>query len=335
MKKLYLEIKKTLKENYKFFIGLIIAFAILTFELPFYIDAPGGLIDISKRIEISDSYDIKGSFNLAYVSEFKATIPTLIWALVDKDWDILSNDDVVSSNETVDLIDYRNHLLLEEANENAIYVGFKLANEEVSINNRKEYVVYVDTNSNSDLQIGDQIIKINGITIKNKQEIYDILGSFSLNQEIAFTVINNGKEDTRTGKLYSNNGKNIIGIVLSETKDVETLKNIKFNFKTSESGPSGGFMMALSIYDLLTSEDLTHGLTIVGTGTIDESGNVGTIGGIEYKIKGAVKKHADIFFVPAGENYEEAAKLIKEENLDITLIKVSNIEEAIEYLNSL
>ena len=335
MKKLYLEIKTILKENYKFFIGLIIAFAILTFELPFYIDAPGGLIDISKRIEISDSYDIKGSFNLAYVSEFKATIPTLIWALVDKDWDILNNDDVVSSNETVDLIDYRNHLLLEEANENAIYVGFNLANEEVNINNRKEYVVYVDQLSNSDLQIGDQIIKINGIIVNNKQDIYNILGSFSLNQEIAFTVINNEVEYTRTGKLYSNNGKNIIGIVLSETKDVETLKNIKFNFKTSESGPSGGFMMALSIYDLLTNEDLTHGLTIVGTGTIDESGNVGTIGGIEYKIKGAVKKHADIFFVPAGENYEEADKLIKEENLDITLIKVSNIEEAIEYLNSL
>lgn len=335
MKKLYLEIKTILKENYKFFIGLIIAFAILTFELPFYIDAPGGLIDISKKLSISDSYDIKGSFNLAYVSEFKATIPTLIWALVDKDWDILNNDDVVSSNETVDLIDYRSHLLLEEANENAIYVGFNLANEEVNINNRKEYVVYVDQLSNSDLQIGDQIIKINGIIVNNKQDIYNILGSFSLNQEIAFTVINNEVEYTRTGKLYSNNGKNIIGIVLSETKDVETLKNIKFNFKTSESGPSGGFMMALSIYDLLTNEDLTHGLTIVGTGTIDESGNVGTIGGIEYKIKGAVKKHADIFFVPAGENYEEADKLIKEEKLDITLIKVSNIEEAIEYLNSL
>ena len=335
MKKLYLEIKTILKENYKFFIGLIMAFAILTFELPFYIDAPGGLIDISKKLSISDSYDIKGSFNLAYVSEFKATIPTLIWALVDKDWDILNNDDVVSSNETVDLIDYRNHLLLEEANENAIYVGFNLANEEVNINNRKEYVVYVDQFSNSDLQIGDQIIKINGIIVNNKQDIYNILGSFSLNQEIAFTVINNEVEYTRTGKLYSNNGKNIIGIVLSETKDVETLKNIKFNFKTSESGPSGGFMMALSIYDLLTNEDLTHGLTIVGTGTIDESGNVGTIGGIEYKIKGAVKKHADIFFVPAGENYEEADKLIKEEKLDITLIKVSNIEEAIEYLNSL
>ena len=93
-------------------------------------------------------------------------------------------------------------------------------------------------------------------------------------------------------------------------------------------------MMSLSIYDYLTSDDLTKGLKIVGTGTIDEFGNVGVIGGIEHKIKAAVKEDADIFFSPSA-NYAEALEVVTEENLDITLVEVSHIDDAIEYLNNL
>ena len=60
--------------------------------------------------------------------------------------------------------------------------------------------------------------------------------------------------------------------------------------------------------------------------------NVGSIGGVEYKIKGAEKKGADIFFVPRGENYEEAKKIVEEEHYKIKLIPVSTFEEALNYL---
>ena len=58
----------------------------------------------------------------------------------------------------------------------------------------------------------------------------------------------------------------------------------------------------------LTEEDITKGKKIVGTGTIEEDGSVGSIGGVKYKLNGAVRQKADIFLVPAGENYEEALK---------------------------
>ena len=92
-------------------------------------------------------------------------------------------------------------------------------------------------------------------------------------------------------------------------------------------------MMALSIYNYLTPDDITNGLKIVGTGTIDEYGNVGEIGGIEYKIKAAVKEDADIFFAPT-ENFEEAKKVVLEDDLDIELVEVSHIDDAIKYLTN-
>ena len=104
--------------------------------------------------------------------------------------------------------------------------------------------------------------------------------------------------------------------------------------KQSESGPSGGLMMSLAIYDALTEEDLTHGKKIIGTGTMDIYGNVGEISGVKYKLIGAVKQKAEVFLVPEG-NYEEALQVKEEKGYDIELISVDNIKTAIEALNHL
>ena len=90
--------------------------------------------------------------------------------------------------------------------------------------------------------------------------------------------------------------------------------------------------MTLAIYDALMEEDFTKGKTIVGTGTIDEYGNVGSIAGVKYKIIGASEEGADIFFVPIGENYEEAIKVKKEKKLKINIVPVSTFDDALEYL---
>jgi PDZ domain-containing secreted protein len=115
--------------------------------------------------------------------------------------------------------------------------------------------------------------------------------------------------------------------------EYESDPEIKINMKNSESGSSGGFMMTLAIYNAITSEDITKGLNIAGTGTIDSEGNVGVIGGVKYKLSGAVKNKADIFLVPE-DNYEEAYNYKKEHNFDIELISISNFSEAIEYLQN-
>ena len=49
-------------------------------------------------------------------------------------------------------------------------------------------------------------------------------------------------------------------------------------------GPSAGLMFALGIVDKLTPGDLTGGKFVAGTGTIDDDGKVGPIGGIQQKI---------------------------------------------------
>ena len=78
LNKLYEEIKSIIKENYKFFIILLSTFILCSIEFPYYIEAPGGIINVEDRVEVENGFKSSGSINMAYVSEYKATIPTII-----------------------------------------------------------------------------------------------------------------------------------------------------------------------------------------------------------------------------------------------------------------
>ena len=88
-----------------------------------------------------------------------------------------------------------------------------------------------------------------------------------------------------------------------------------------------------NLYNALTEEDITHGLNIVGTGSILASGEVEEIGGVKYKVLAAAKKNADIFFCPE-ENYKEAEETKAKRNLNIDIVSVANLSDAINYLEN-
>lgn len=333
--KVYDKVKQFLSNEWKFFLLVVVISFITMFEFPYYIDTPGGLLDVSDRIEIKDSYSSKGSFNLAYVSELQATIPTLFIAWLHPDWDILKEEDVLYDNETMKDLMLRDQLLLQEAVGNATIVGYQKAGKKLTIKNEKVYVGYVLEEAETTLKVGDQILEVNGIKVENKEQLSKLTQTFKKGETIELKVLYEEKEKIRTATLKEVDGRILVGIILTQISEVETNPEIEFHFKKSESGPSGGLMTALSIYNMLTEEDLTKGKRIVGTGTIELDGTVGSIGGVKYKLKGAVNKKAEIFFVPAGENYEEAMKLKEKNNYKIEIISISNIDDAINYLKNL
>lgn len=96
-------------------------------------------------------------------------------------------------------------------------------------------------------------------------------------------------------------------------------------------GPSAGLMFALGIYDRLTPGDLTGGKVIAGTGSIDEEGVVGAIGGIQQKLVAADEYGADVFLTPAG-NYDEAMRAKPE---GLTLVKVATLQEALDAVRAI
>lgn len=321
--------KNFIKENKFFIISLIIIALVFNIKLPYYINTPGGIIDISDRIVYDKLKDMNGSLNMLYVTEYKATIPTYLMSYIIKDWDIEKLEQNQISNESPEEIEIRNKVMLNNSIHNAIYVAYKAANKEVELKEQKNIVV--GTTLDNGLKIGDELLTLNDSKIENTDNIKKAIQEKEIGEVLNFKIKRNNKEQTKEVEIKNMNGVKGIGVVVVNDYEIEIDPVIELKFKKSESGSSGGMMMALSIYTALSEEDILKGRNIAGTGTIDMSGNVGEISGIKYKMIGAVKNGMDVILVPSG-NYEEAKQVKEEKNYDIELVKVTTFQDAIEYL---
>ena len=336
IKKIYDKLKEIITENYLYFSFLFVFVAVFNYPLPYYIYNGGGLMDVDKKIEFNEKTESKGSYNLCYVSELKANVLTYVISKIKPDWELVKQEDVkVNSKETTEDIKIRDRIYLDSGNNNAIINAFNYANKEIELLNKRLIVMYIDENSKTDVEIGDEIVSIEKKEIDDFSELTKAVNSKNVGDKIELKVINKDKEYTRYAKIIKINDKKMIGIAVEEKYFLKTNPTINFNFNNNEAGPSGGLILTLALYDYLVDKDVTQGLKISGTGTIDKDGNVGEIGGVKYKLKGAVKKKADIFFVPNGENYEEAIKLKKKYNYKIDIVGVTTFEEAIKYLEKM
>lgn len=334
--KLYEKIINFMKKYLYYILCFVFVLICLVIPLPYYISAGGGTINISDRISVSNGYESKGKFQLAYVKQLQATIPTYLLSYVIPDWQVDSAIYyIVDEHETSKDVQARDHLYLDSANSTAISVAYKLAGAEFKITDIYNNVMFISPDADTNLKIGDIIVGIDGKKIKSVDEYKEYVENSSIGTKINLNIIRDKKEKDAYIYVKKIDGAKLTGISVLTTYDYETNPDIKVLYKEKESGSSGGFTTALAIYDRITKEDLTHGLNIVGTGTIDESGKVESIGGVTYKLKGAVKNKADIFFVPRGENYDDAVAYAKKKKYKIKIVPVATIEDAIDYLEEI
>lgn len=334
LKKLYVKFIDFIKENYLILLFYLVFISIMVYPLPYYIYTGGGIINIEDKIEIETNNKTSGSLNMCYVSEINATLPTYILSYILPGWDLVPKEEIVlSSKEDDEDVLIRDKIYLSVANQSAILTAYTHANKDYEVTNKHHYVIYVDENSNTDLEIGDEILLIDGKTFSSIEDISNILEEKNVGDTVELKVKSNDKELTKYAVIRKVDDRKIIGLSFSTIYDYETNPKVKFNFSKSESGPSGGLMLSLALYNKLVDYDITNGLKISGTGTIEEDGSVGEIGGVKYKLRGAVKANSDIFLVPNGDNYNEAIKLKKEYNYDIKIIGVDSFVDALNKLN--
>ena len=320
-----------IKRDKFYILFIIITFVICNVELPYYIMAPGGIINMEDRIVLDNKYETEGTLNLLYVSEYNAIIPTALMSFIFKDWDLNKIEEIQLNEETTKEIEIRNRIMLDNSRQNAIFVAYEKAGKEIKINGKENVVIATTVDNN--LKIGDVILSVGGINIDNTKQLKEIINKKEVGDSLNVKVIRDDKEMEVSTKVSLNNEEKVIGIVMVTNYDYELEPPIKINFKNNEGGSSGGLMIALNIYNALTEEDITYSHKIAGTGTIDIMGNVGEIDGVKYKIIGAYKNGMELVFVPMG-NYEEAIKVVEERKYDMEVVGVATFDEALEYLKT-
>ncbi|WP_405872321.1 MULTISPECIES: PDZ domain-containing protein [unclassified Streptomyces] len=111
---------------------------------------------------------------------------------------------------------------------------------------------------------------------------------------------------------------------------------VKVSLKLADvGGPSAGLLFTLGIIDKLDGNgsggDLTGGRKIAGTGTIDDDGTVGAVGGVALKTQAARRDGATVFLVPKAECSDAKSELPK----GLRLVPVTTLKGAVNALNSL
>lgn len=320
------KVKKIIKENYKFILTVIIIIILFNIKLPYYVLAPGGVINITNRV---NNYKVeKGSLNMLYVSEYELTPALYIYAKVLK-WDIYNNQTRKISNEDINDIKKRNIILRDNSLDIAKLVAYKKAGKEIKVTDSKNIVIA--TTKDNNLKVGDIITHVDNIKCDNITEIKRIINDHSEGDNITFNVIRDNDEIQINTKVYKEKNDLVVGVVIVTDYEYILNPNIDIKFRNSESGSSGGLMLTLTIYNAISGNDIINGKNIAGTGTIDANGRVGKIDGIKYKIIGAYKNHMDTILVPSA-NYEEAIMVNNKYEYNMNIIRVDTIDDAIEYL---
>lgn len=323
-----MKIKEFIKREYKFIIIITFLLAVFYIKLPFYISASGGIINVTNRVEMEGYENKEGSLNMLYVSEYEATPVSYLWAKL-MDYEITSTKDRQISNESSKDIELRNKIMRDNSLDIATLVAYNEAGKDIQIKSKQNIVIA--TTSDNGLKVGDIILSADNIECDNVEEIKKIIRTKEVGDTITFKILRNNKEKEVESKISIEDNTKVVGVVIVTEYDYILNPEINIKFKNSESGSSGGLMLALTIYNAISDDDIIKGRNISGTGTISSDGSVGEIDGVKYKIMGAAKNNMDIAFVPSN-NYEEAIETKEKYNYDIEIIKVDTFKEAIEYL---
>ncbi|MEU3045859.1 PDZ domain-containing protein [Streptomyces sp. NPDC006984] len=186
------------------------------------------------------------------------------------------------------------------------------------------------------LHAGDVIRAVDGTTVEEPGDVADLVVEREPGEKVVFTIVpadeaeaaeKAGREPRRTEQVTvtteaaEDDGRAVVGIQAGTDHTFPFTIDIHL---ADVGGPSAGLMFALGIVDKLTPGDLTGGEFVAGTGTIDEAGEVGPIGGIEMKLVGARNAGAEYFLTPSA-NCATAASDTPE---GLTLVKVDTIEDA-------
>jgi len=179
------------------------------------------------------------------------------------------------------------------------------------------------------LQVGDVITSVDGTAVTSTPQLTELIRAKPAGTARTIGYTRAGTASTATVTTAAGDGgAPRIGVEI-EPKQPHPFQ-LSFDLDRI-GGPSAGLMFALAIIDKVKPEDLTGGKVIAGTGTIDDAGDVGRIGGIPQKLVGAKAAGAQWFLTPDG----NCAEAMANRQPGLPLVKIKTLDDALSALEKI
>ena len=320
---------------------VLIAVGLVLLPVPYVSWTPGsttnalGTVDNRPVIRISGitTYPTKGELDLTTVSETRAdsrlSLPEALLSFWLPYRDTLPRELIFPPGKTAEQVNSESRVMMETSQSTAVVAALRAAGEPVT---QRPAVASVAVHSPAynNLQPGDLIVSINGKKVTSNRQAADLIRSQPPGSSLVFDVIRDRKEKVVriSASPTSAGDSDLSGITIGDGFQYEP--EISFDLGEQIGGPSAGMIFSLAIYDKITPGALIGNRRIAGTGTIDASGNVGVIGGLQQKLAGAADSGATVFLVPAGNCRDLVGVRTR-----LTVVKVSTLHDAITAIDAL
>jgi PDZ domain-containing protein len=325
-------------------LGLVMSFL----PAPYVIEQPGPVYDTLGaqlqddeevpliEIDGAETYPTAGTLDMLTVSvrgtrEQRPSWAEIFSAWFDRSKAVVPIDAVYPPNVTTEQRNEQNAALMVDSQTEAVAAALGQLGIEYT---REVTVGSVDPEGAAAdvLEVGDVIVSVNGTAVDSIEELRAAFSANGADTPAALVVraAESTVEETRqiTPRLAEDSTDPVIGIGVSYGYEFPFDVEIQLN---DVGGPSAGMMFALGIIDMLTPGELNGGDNVAGTGTIDDAGTVGPIGGIRQKLYGARDAGAEWFLAPAT-NCDQVVGHVPD---GITVFAVSTLEESITALETI
>lgn len=316
-----------------------VVIAALTITIPYYEFRPGSARPIAHLVEASgvETYPPESDIAFTTVSLKRSTIATYLQAMLDDDIKIVEEDVVLGDRSPNENRQF-NLQLMDTSKQDAIRVALLALGYDVPITISGIVVVRVQEDSGAEglLSVGDTVVSIDGEPLGLAGDVTRIMTPKRPGDVVTLGVEPPDRSEVRTvdvtlGANPEDPDRGFIGIEL-QPRDPDYQFPFAIDIDSgSVGGPSAGLAFSLAIIDVLTPGELTGGLQVAVTGTIDGAGNVGQVGGVEQKTAVVLDDGYDVFLVPSAEVDEVRARA--GDNLQV--VAVDTLEDALDALASL
>ena len=330
-----------LKKKYELILYtlLLLGVCLISFiQVEYNLTAPGYNNEVSDFITIEGAYEPEGTIHTTSVIVVREMSVLQKW-IADNEPSARVSEvpqyyDYVDDLDDIEVMGYQ---MKDDSLANALLNALLLS--EIDVEYRVEEVVYLIYNymTPDTLEIGDIVVSING---KSVLEATEELNELACEETAEFNIIRDEEPMSFTlTKNYYNETLCGFGAFIDPLTTIESA-GVEYEFNAGRtSGPSGGILQSLYIFNKLTPNDITGGLKIAGTGTIDAEGNIGRVGGINQKVITSAWNGIDIFFVPNlsdsdSDNYNQAVAALETINTDMVIVPIAEFSDAIDYLEA-
>ncbi|BCJ66501.1 YlbL family protein [Polymorphospora rubra] len=312
----------------------LLSIGVLAAPIPYVVLGPGPTVDTLGTEDDKEVIQISGTQTSSSEGQLRLTtvgvqpdvkLLAAIMGWFSDDEAVVPRELIYPPNETREQVDQRNAEDFAASQTSAETAALRKLGYPVQVVVK---VVTAGGPAEGALQVGDVITSVDGQPVTTATGLTELIRAEPAGSTLTIGYTRGGAPATVPLTTRAESGQPPrIGVEIGQ----EQPHPFELKIDLDEiGGPSAGLMFALGIIDKIDPEDLTGGRIIAGTGTIDDEGNVGAIGGIPQKLVGAKAAGASVFLVPA-DNCEEA---VRNAQPDLPLLKVGNLDEALAALEA-